>query len=736
MYSLGNVNATLENIVNTSLNAVQSNAVRLHVDQRGLVKPYDRIASTSGELRTALEELEAQGYGTVWISGEVPLPAGLDWFEAPISIRGLVNGATLVKGGPAAVRIGSPYNPFTNGSYGRHAGEFFVSGVGLSEHTDRFACNTLNATSGDWVLIFSDEYVSGGWHNATTPGHPAEMHQIRRMYIDPGQGVHQMYVINGFTADAFVGRTHTAFTTSGSSGFLSTSHNLVNNQRIHVQSTSSLPAGLSSTTTYFVRDVNGNNFRLATSVSGAPVTTSSAGAGTHTLIFKPRVVKIPMITKPGYKTSNIVIDNLTFKGLNDVDINATNLFSFSNLDGIEVRNCVWTQTHDTSLPGPSWMGFDYCANAHVHDNIVQTVAGIDGSAYFVVAAIVNGLKVSNNIAQETRHFFTTGGDTFTITGDGTLNHRIGTPLRVMVDSNLLFSAQNSSDEALNPLDTHAEGWGIVFANNVVISTGRGSGLALASRARRSMIINNVFWSDGFAGGIQIRNHGCIITNNMFYRCLASISVFAHVGIDGAETEPHNVTISNNSFIRPEASSSSGPIWITGGSNHVISHNTFRDSDGWIIRCQRGHNHKIIGNTVMNIGTAVGSQGAFVFDNVNHAPSNLFIADNTFYGFRFPSTPFFSVIYILGGGNNHRIMGNKFVDCDAQWLISITGGTGHRISMNDLSLGHNLYSINTGSLTSSNVTIIGNAMDGYSSNLGLSGTNAASIASAYSAKNWT
>lgn len=73
------------------------------------------------------------------------------------------------------------------------------------------------------------------------------------------------------------------FTVSGAT-FTATDHGLNNGDSVTLITTGILPAGLSTTTEYFVVNASTNTFQLALVKGGAAITTTSAGTGTHTAV--------------------------------------------------------------------------------------------------------------------------------------------------------------------------------------------------------------------------------------------------------------------------------------------------------------------------------------------------------------------------------------------------------------------------------------------------------------------
>ena len=62
----------------------------------------------------------------------------------------------------------------------------------------------------------------------------------------------------------------------------STAHGLTDGQRVKLSSTGTIPAGLSTSTVYYVRDSAPNTFKVSLTSAGSAVDITSAGSGTHT----------------------------------------------------------------------------------------------------------------------------------------------------------------------------------------------------------------------------------------------------------------------------------------------------------------------------------------------------------------------------------------------------------------------------------------------------------------------
>lgn len=99
-----------------------------------------------------------------------------------------------------------------------------------------------------------------------------------------------------FTADA------------GTDLLTSNAHGYVLNDPVRVISTDTLPGGLATATTYYVRDATTNAFKLAATKGGAAIDITSAGSGTHTIRRH-----VPMIT---VESRGITIEGIAFRVAN------------------------------------------------------------------------------------------------------------------------------------------------------------------------------------------------------------------------------------------------------------------------------------------------------------------------------------------------------------------------------------------------------------------------------------
>lgn len=121
-----------------------------------------------------------------------------------------------------------------------------------------------------------------------------------------------------------------------------TAHGLVEGDAIYFTTTNALPAGLSINTTYYVKYVGANTFRLASTrtatassgaaasfTTGTAITTSSAGNGTHTVHLAPYGI-------PAASTTNFYLPDMrgrTPMGLDNINGTDAGVLTIPNAIG-------------------------------------------------------------------------------------------------------------------------------------------------------------------------------------------------------------------------------------------------------------------------------------------------------------------------------------------------------------------------------------------------------------------
>jgi hypothetical protein len=125
---------------------------------------------------------------------------------------------------------------------------------------------------------------------------------------------------------SYLSKLQAAFTAATTDIITSASHGLVEGDLIHVASSTTLPAGLSASTDYYVRDVTTNTFKVSATLGGEAVNVTSTGTGTHTFYLKGKKVLVSdastvVLSVNSYNSANL---KLQVKGSTQdtVDFNA------------------------------------------------------------------------------------------------------------------------------------------------------------------------------------------------------------------------------------------------------------------------------------------------------------------------------------------------------------------------------------------------------------------------------
>lgn len=104
-----------------------------------------------------------------------------------------------------------------------------------------------------------------------------------------------------------------AFTAATSDVITSNGHGLVNEDRVQFTTTGTLPAGLSLTTNYYVRDVTTNTFKVSLYQGGPAVDITDTGSGTHTFNLKAKNIMCEGFEHMKFSLNTANSANLTIK---------------------------------------------------------------------------------------------------------------------------------------------------------------------------------------------------------------------------------------------------------------------------------------------------------------------------------------------------------------------------------------------------------------------------------------
>lgn len=118
-----------------------------------------------------------------------------------------------------------------------------------------------------------------------------------------------------------------AFTAATTDIITSAAHGLSNEDLIQVSSATTLPAGLSASTDYYVRDVTTDTFKVSATMNGEAVNITDTGTGVHTFVLKGKKVLISdastfVLNLHTAGSANFTIQ-VQVSSQEDVDFNAT-----------------------------------------------------------------------------------------------------------------------------------------------------------------------------------------------------------------------------------------------------------------------------------------------------------------------------------------------------------------------------------------------------------------------------
>ena len=172
------------------------------------------------------------------------------------------------------------------------------------------------------------------------------------------------------------------FTVSSSSGLLvsSASHNLSNDDQIYVQTSATLPTGLSINTNYYVISKTDDTFKLSTTRGGSAIAYTNAGSGTHTW----------------YKNVNLILAKVADDG-NPVTL--TNDGGTRTLSGI---GSIETSTL-SSRPNSLVTGMTGVLDNTVQDNITRLGTVTSGT---IGSGVTNNAGVSSGVINNAVSGFT------------------------------------------------------------------------------------------------------------------------------------------------------------------------------------------------------------------------------------------------------------------------------------------------------------------------------------------
>lgn len=320
----------------------------------------------------------------------------------------------------------------------------------------------------------------------------------------------------------------------------------------------------------------------------------------------------------------VVVQDLVFEHNGSQNDFQTALL-FKKINGVQVKNI----RMDRNGAGAIWSTF--CANTDI-SNIFYEGTEANDNVYGVVAGVVNQFRFRDSIVYGTRHGFTTTA------GVSSGTTRYGTPLNCVIDNVTMHAA--SKIDASNTkttrvgLDTHAEGWGIVFQNCNVHMQGDTSNIGIQTRSRNTVFKNckvmGSYSTDTSNGskGLRIYAKGATVKDCVFEGLWK-----------GVETNyVWTSSLSNNAIIDgcTFRKMTQQGVQFNDGSGHTINNCLFSN-------CGAVTSRSIVDFTENKTGHIV-SNCTFIKDNANiaiyqlaHSVSDIKVLGNTFIGFSYPTS---------------------------------------------------------------------------------------------------
>ena len=160
---------------------------------------------------------------------------------------------------------------------------------------------TDNGAPADPPVIFS----SGGGSTALVSAAENQVHIVYARAYDTTSWALCGGVDDSLVSVASTTTTVGTFTTNfavDANQLTVTAHNLIVGEEVTLTTTGTLPTGLSTGTSYYVKTVNdANNVELAATVGGTVITLTGDGSGTHTITRASPIAKIEFDSAPNYE---------------------------------------------------------------------------------------------------------------------------------------------------------------------------------------------------------------------------------------------------------------------------------------------------------------------------------------------------------------------------------------------------------------------------------------------------
>lgn len=545
-------------------------------------------ATDTAAFAAAKTIVEANDSGVIYIQGKVSINSNQNFTKA-ISLLGVPGTA------PEIELNDNVFISWNNGYTPLSASSTTITATTAFQPFLKVPTGTL--TAGQWFFAIADDTIDGVTHSNDT------------LNLN----------LTGCTVDASTDKV------------TKTAHGLTNNTAVlfYDVGASSLTKGR----TYWVVNKTTDDFQLSLTRAGSAIDITASGTVSLRSILANCPLEMHQVmeireTSGGY--DYIVFDDFIVDALT---VNPRVVVCSSPTDGIDVKNLKFSWTGSTA-PTNSCIAFNKCVNVSV-DNCVWDYNGPNeiwvmycakvsvtncksqrnkaynnGEGYFAAIGSCNGFLMSNCDSQTSRHIFTTNA--------GSSNGaRYGTPRHVLV-AHCVARSNGTTTGSLHPFNTHAEGWGIVFANCVahvpydprnpsVANPTENTNIGFESRSRNTIFRDCHVFGSGETYGFLILADDCKIEHCSVDGGWRGIQVREEsTGLTGS----CNRAVIVHSRIHDLSGSDGGAgVILTNGSNHHVTHNDFYDVAGTAaysgtepacIHIGEGSGHRILTNTMNKV----------------------------------------------------------------------------------------------------------------------------------------
>lgn len=152
------------------------------------------------------------------------------------------------------------------------------------QYDDSGSYGSLHITPGAWNGFTSEDSLLYADNHVSTSGEPVS---LTRFAYESGQGVFSGRYYDNIAGDTSargftLAHSPATFTADDATDVCTAaSHGMYNGQLVRINTDSTIPAGLSQTTNYYVVNRDTNTFKLSATREGAAVDITSTGSGTH-----------------------------------------------------------------------------------------------------------------------------------------------------------------------------------------------------------------------------------------------------------------------------------------------------------------------------------------------------------------------------------------------------------------------------------------------------------------------